>query len=75
MSGIAYIFKVMSPLIEAVDYGQQFLVVGVTPNFRSFEFSAVKYYWSPIKLGNVQIFIGLQEDIGKGEIQCISDYY
>ena len=44
MSGMACVFKVMSPLIKAVDYGQQFFVVGVIPNFRSLEFSTIKYY-------------------------------
>ncbi len=44
MSGMAYMLKVISPLIEAVNYSQQFLVVGVIPNFKSLEFSTIKYY-------------------------------
>ena len=44
MSGIAYIFKVMSPLFKAVNYSQQFLIVGIIPDFRPLEFSAIKYY-------------------------------
>ena len=50
---MAYMLKVMSPLIKAVDYGQQFLVVGVIPNFRSLKFSAVKCYWSLVELGSI----------------------
>ena len=44
MSGMAYILKVVSPLIKTVDYSQQFLVVGVIPNFKSLEFSIIKCY-------------------------------
>ncbi len=44
MSGMAYMLKVVLPLIKAVDYSQQFLVMGVIPNFKSFEFSVVKCY-------------------------------
>ena len=60
--------KVMSPLIETVDYGQQFLIMGVIPDFRSLEFSTIKCYWSPMELGNIQTPIGLQEDTSKGKI-------
>ena len=44
MSGIAYILKVISPLFKVVDYSQQFLIMGIIPNFRPLEFSAIKYY-------------------------------
>jgi len=44
MSGIARVLKVVSPLFKAVDYSQQFLIIGIIPNFRSLEFSAIKYY-------------------------------
>jgi len=44
MSGIACVLKVVSPLFKAVDYSQQFLVVGMIPNFKSLEFSAVECY-------------------------------
>ena len=44
MSGIAHVLKVMSPLFEAVNYSQQFLIMGIIPDFRPLEFSAVKYY-------------------------------
>ena len=43
---MAHVLKVMSPLIKAVDYGQQFLVMGVIPDFKSLEFFIIKYYWS-----------------------------
>jgi hypothetical protein len=41
---MAYILKVISPLFKAVDYSQQFLIIGIIPNFRSLEFSAIEYY-------------------------------
>jgi len=41
---MAHILKVISPLFKAVNYSQQFLVVGIIPNFRSLEFSTIKYY-------------------------------
>ena len=41
---MACVLKVVSPLIETVDYGQQFLVMGVIPDFRSLEFSIMKCY-------------------------------
>ena len=44
MSGIAYILKVISLLFKVVDYSQQFLIVGMIPNFRPLKFSAVEYY-------------------------------
>ena len=44
MSGIAYILKVMSPLFKAVNYSQQFLIVGIIPDFKPLEFSTVEYY-------------------------------
>ena len=45
--------KVVSPLFKAVDYGQQFLIIGIIPNFRSLEFSAIEYYRSLIELGSI----------------------
>ena len=50
---MACVLKAMSPLIKAVDYGQQFLVMGVIPDFKSLKFSTIKCYWSPIELGSV----------------------
>jgi hypothetical protein len=44
MSGMTYILKVISPLFKIVDYSQQFLIIGIIPNFRPLEFSAVKYH-------------------------------
>ena len=41
---MAYVFEVMLPLFKAVDYGQQFLIMGIIPYFRPLEFSAVEYY-------------------------------
>jgi len=60
ISSMAYVFKVMLPLFKAVDYSQQFLIVGIIPNFRPLEFSAIEYYWSLVELGSVQIPIRLQ---------------
>ena len=56
---MARVLKVISPLFEAVDYSQQFLVVGIIPDFRPLEFSAIECYWSPMELGSVRIPIGL----------------
>ena len=53
MSGIACVLKVILPLFEAVDYNQQFLVMGMIPDFRPLKFSAVKYYQSSVGLGSV----------------------
>ncbi len=50
---MACVLKVMSPLFKAVDYGQQFLVVGIIPNFRPLEFSTIEYYWSPMELSSI----------------------
>ena len=41
---MAYVLKVMSLLFKAVDYSQQFLIMGIIPNFRPLEFSAVECY-------------------------------
>ena len=57
---MAYVLEVVSPLFKAVDYGQQFLIVGIIPNFRSLEFSAIEYYRSLVELGSVQMPIRLQ---------------
>jgi len=50
---MAYVLKVVLPLFKAVDYSKQFLVMGIIPNFRSLEFSAIKCYWSLVELGSV----------------------
>ena len=49
----------MSPPFKAVDYSQQFLIMGMIPNFRPLEFSVVEYYWSLVELGSVWIFVRL----------------
>ena len=49
--------KVIPPLFKAVDYSQQFLIVGIIPNFRPLEFSIIEYYWSLVELGSVRILI------------------
>ena len=36
--------KIMSPLFKAVDYGQQFLIMGMIPNFKPLEFPAIECY-------------------------------
>jgi hypothetical protein len=41
---MACVLKVMSPLFRVVNYSQQFLIVGIIPNFRSLEFSTIEYY-------------------------------
>ena len=41
---MARVLKVVSPLFKAVNYGQQFLIVGIIPNFRFLEFSTIEYY-------------------------------
>jgi hypothetical protein len=50
---MACVLKVMSLLFKAVDYSQQFLVIGIIPNFRPLEFSTIEYYWSLVELGSV----------------------
>ena len=50
---MAYVLEVVLLLFKAVDYSQQFLIVGIIPNFRSLEFSAIECYWSLIELGSV----------------------
>jgi len=59
MSGIACVLKVMSLLFKTVDYSQQFLIVGIIPNFRPLEFSIIECYWSLVELGSVRIPIRL----------------
>ena len=44
MGGIAYILKVILPLFKVVNYSQQFLIIGIIPDFRPLKFSAIKYY-------------------------------
>ena len=41
---MAYVLKVMSLLFKVVDYSQQFLIIGIIPNFRPLEFSTIEYY-------------------------------
>jgi hypothetical protein len=41
------------PLFKAVNYSQQFLIVGIIPNFRPLEFFAVECHQSLIKLGSI----------------------
>jgi len=57
---MACVLEVVSPLFKVVGYGKQFLVVGIIPNFRSLEFSAIECYWSLVELGSIQIPIRLQ---------------
>ena len=45
--------KVVLPLFKVVNYGQKFLVMGIIPNFRPLEFSAIEYYQSLVELGSV----------------------
>jgi len=47
------VLKVVSPLFKAVNYSKQFLIMGIIPNFRSLEFSAIEYYRSLVELGSV----------------------
>ena len=68
ISNIACVLKVISPLFKAINYSQQFLIVGMIPDFRPLEFSAVEYYQSLVGLGGVQIPIGLQEDTNISKI-------
>ena len=55
-------------LFKVVDYGQQFLIMGIIFDFRPLKFSAIECYWSLVELGSVQIPVRLQEDPGKGKI-------
>jgi hypothetical protein len=41
---MACVLKVILLLFKAVDYSQQFLIVGIIPNFRSLEFSTIECY-------------------------------
>ena len=50
---MAYVLKVVSPLFKVVNYGQQFLVMGIISNFRSLEFSAIECYRFLVELGSV----------------------
>ena len=50
---MAYVLKIILLLFKAVDYSQQFFVIGIIPNFRLLEFFAVKCYWFPMELGSV----------------------
>jgi len=50
---MARVLKVVLLLFKAVNYSQQFLIVGIIPNFRSLKFSTIEYYWSLMELGSV----------------------
>ena len=50
---MAHMLKVMLPLFETVNYGQQFFVMGIIPNFRPLDFSVIKYYLFLMELGNI----------------------
>jgi len=50
---MAYILKVVLPLFKVVNYGKQFLVIGIIPNFKFLEFSAIECYRSLVELGSV----------------------
>ena len=45
--------KVVSPLFKAVNYSQQFLIMGIIPNFKFLGFSTIEYYWSLLELGSI----------------------
>jgi len=53
MSGIAHVLKVVSPLFKVINYSQQFLIMGIIPNFKPLEFSAVKCHQSLVELNSV----------------------
>ena len=65
---MAYVLKIMLLLFKVVDYGQQFFIMGMIPDFRPLEFPAVECYWFLVELGSIWIPIGLQEDTNKGKI-------
>ena len=46
MSNIAHILKVILLLFKTVNYSQQFLIIGIIPNFRLLEFSTIEYQQS-----------------------------
>jgi len=50
---MAYVLKIVSLLFKIVDYSQQFLIIGIIPNFKPLEFSIIKYYQFLIELGSV----------------------
>jgi len=60
MSGMARVLKVVLPLFKVVNYSKQFLIMGIIPNFRSLEFSAIECYRSLVELGSVWMPIRLQ---------------
>jgi len=41
---MAYMLKVVSLLFKVVNYSQWFFIIGIIPNFRPLEFSAIEYY-------------------------------
>ena len=53
MSGIARVLKVILPLFKAVNYSQQFLIIGMIPDFRPLEFSIIECHQSLMGLGSV----------------------
>ena len=50
---MAYMLKVVPPLFKVINYGQQFLIMSIIPNFRSLKFSAIECYRSLVELGSV----------------------
>ena len=41
---IARVLKIISPLFKAVNYSQQFLIMGIIPDFRPLKFSTIECY-------------------------------
>jgi len=50
---MARVFKVVSPLFKVVNYSQQFLIMGIIPNFRPLKFSTIKYYQFLMELNSI----------------------
>jgi len=50
---MAHVLKVVSPPFKVVNYSQQFLIIGIIPNFKPLEFSIIKCHQSLIKLSSV----------------------
>jgi len=50
---MAYMLKVVLPLFKVLNYSQQFLIIGIIPNFRFLEFSIIECYWSLVELGSI----------------------
>jgi len=50
---MACVLKVVLLLFKVVNYGKQFLIMGIISNFRSLEFSTIKCYQFLVELGSV----------------------